>query len=89
MTTAAASLLLPFRYHPACSHTRLTNRCSSSILSSFLLREAQIPRGYLGWGNVSTLGFSLAAAIGAKLLSRTAVRERHWRCRGVLHDGQL
>jgi thiamine pyrophosphate-dependent acetolactate synthase large subunit-like protein len=29
--------------------------------------EAQIPRGYLGWGNVSTLGFSLAAAVGAKL----------------------
>ena len=26
-----------------------------------------IPRGFLGWGNVSTLGFSLAAAIGAKL----------------------
>jgi len=29
--------------------------------------EALIPRGYLGWGNVSTLGFSLAAALGAKL----------------------
>lgn len=29
--------------------------------------RAQIPRGYLGWGNVSTLGFSLAGAIGAKL----------------------
>jgi acetolactate synthase-1/2/3 large subunit len=29
--------------------------------------EAQIPRGYLGWGNVSTLGFSLAAVLGAKL----------------------
>jgi acetolactate synthase-1/2/3 large subunit len=29
--------------------------------------EAQIPRGHLGWGNVSTLGFSLAGAIGAKL----------------------
>ena len=29
--------------------------------------EAQIPRGFLGWGNVSTLGFSLAAAVGAKL----------------------
>jgi thiamine pyrophosphate-dependent acetolactate synthase large subunit-like protein len=29
--------------------------------------EAVIPRGYLGWGNVSTLGFSLAAALGAKL----------------------
>ena len=26
--------------------------------------EAQIPHGYLGWGNVSTLGFSLAAAVG-------------------------
>ena len=26
-----------------------------------------IPRGFLGWGNVSTLGFSLAAAMGAKL----------------------
>ncbi len=29
--------------------------------------EAQIPRGHLGWGNVSTLGFSLAGALGAKL----------------------
>ncbi|HMH54482.1 MAG TPA: thiamine pyrophosphate-dependent enzyme [Candidatus Acidoferrum sp.] len=29
--------------------------------------EAQIPRGHLGWGNVSTLGFSLAGTIGAKL----------------------
>lgn len=29
--------------------------------------EARIPRGHLGWGNVSTLGFSLAGAIGAKL----------------------
>src|SRR6058998_912677 len=29
--------------------------------------EAQIPRGFLGWGNVSTLGFSLAGAVVAKL----------------------
>jgi acetolactate synthase-1/2/3 large subunit len=29
--------------------------------------QAEIPRGYMGWGNVSTLGFSLAGAIGAKL----------------------
>ncbi len=29
--------------------------------------ESAIPRGYLGWGNVSTLGFSLAAAMAAKL----------------------
>ncbi len=29
--------------------------------------DAVIPRGFLGWGNVSTLGFSLAAALAAKL----------------------
>lgn len=29
--------------------------------------EAVIPRGYVGWGNVSTLGFSLAVAAAGKL----------------------
>ncbi|MGH7331642.1 MAG: thiamine pyrophosphate-dependent enzyme [Candidatus Rokuibacteriota bacterium] len=29
--------------------------------------EAHIPRGFLGWGNVSTLGFSLAGTVAAKL----------------------
>ena len=29
--------------------------------------EAQVPHGFMGWGNVSTLGFSLAGAIAAKL----------------------
>jgi thiamine pyrophosphate-dependent acetolactate synthase large subunit-like protein len=29
--------------------------------------ESLIPHGYLGWGNVSTLGFGLAAAVAAKL----------------------
>ncbi|UCD72745.1 MAG: hypothetical protein JSW01_04630, partial [Candidatus Bathyarchaeota archaeon] len=29
--------------------------------------EATIPHGYIGWGNVSTLGFGLGAATGAKL----------------------
>ncbi len=29
--------------------------------------QAHIPRGFLGWGNVSTLGFSLAGAVAAKL----------------------
>jgi acetolactate synthase-1/2/3 large subunit len=29
--------------------------------------EARIPRGYMGWGNVSTLGFGLGAAVAAKL----------------------
>ena len=28
--------------------------------------DTLIPRGFLGWGNVSTFGFSLAAAIAAK-----------------------
>ena len=52
--------------------------------------EAQIPRGYLGWGNVSTLGFSLAGAVGGQArVSESAVRQRHRRCRRLLHDGQL
>ena len=29
--------------------------------------EAQIPHGYLGWGSVSTLGFSLAGAIASRI----------------------
>lgn len=29
--------------------------------------EALIPRGFIGWGNVSSLGFGMAAAAGAKL----------------------
>ncbi len=29
--------------------------------------KAVVPHGFLGWGNVSTLGFSLAAAMAAKL----------------------
>jgi acetolactate synthase-1/2/3 large subunit len=34
---------------------------------SSTIYEATIPRGYLGWGNVSTLGYGLAAAMAAKL----------------------
>jgi acetolactate synthase-1/2/3 large subunit len=29
--------------------------------------ESTVPHGYVGWGNVSTLGFGLGAAVGAKL----------------------
>ncbi|HUS78203.1 MAG TPA: thiamine pyrophosphate-dependent enzyme [Patescibacteria group bacterium] len=29
--------------------------------------EARVPHGFLGWGNVTTLGFGLGASIGAKL----------------------
>jgi acetolactate synthase-1/2/3 large subunit len=42
--------------------------------------EAQIPRGYLGWGNVSTLGFSLAGALGAKLAYPD------WQCVNITGD---
>lgn len=42
--------------------------------------EAQIPRGFLGWGNVSTLGFGLAAALGAKLA------HPEWQCVNITGD---
>ena len=51
--------------------------------------DTLIPRGFLGWGNVSTLGFSLASTIGAKLgLSRPPVRCCHRRRRCRLHARQ-
>jgi thiamine pyrophosphate-dependent acetolactate synthase large subunit-like protein len=34
---------------------------------SSTIYEALVPHGYMGWGNVSTLGFGLAAAMAAKL----------------------
>jgi len=34
--------------------------------------EARIPRGFLGWGNVSTLGFSLAGTVAARLATPSA-----------------
>jgi len=43
--------------------------------------ESVIPHGFLGWGNVSTLGFSLAAAMAAKL----AYPERQ--CVNITGDG--
>lgn len=39
--------------------------CPRDHLAPFF--EAIIPRGYLGWGHHSTLGYSLGGAIGAKL----------------------
>jgi acetolactate synthase-1/2/3 large subunit len=33
--------------------------------------ETPVPRGYLGWGHHSTLGFSVAGSIGAKLAEPT------------------
>ena len=42
--------------------------------------ETRIPRGFLGWGNVSTLGFSLAGAIAAKLA------HPDWQCVNLTGD---
>jgi len=39
--------------------------CPRDHMAAFY--EAIIPRGYLGWGHHSTLGFSLGGAMGAKL----------------------
>ncbi len=45
----------------------VTHESGNTRDQSSTVYEAVIPRGYLGWGNVSTLGFSLAATIAAKL----------------------
>ncbi|MBI2871702.1 MAG: hypothetical protein HYY00_00745 [Chloroflexi bacterium] len=42
--------------------------------------EAVIPRGFLGWGNVSTLGFGLAGAMAAKLA------HPEWQCVNITGD---
>lgn len=42
--------------------------------------QALIPRGFMGWGNVSTLGFGLAAAMAAKLA------HPDWQCVNVTGD---
>jgi acetolactate synthase I/II/III large subunit len=48
-------------------HSFITADSGSTRDQTSTVYEAQIPRGYFGWGNVSTLGFSLAGAIAAKL----------------------
>ena len=51
--------------------------------------DTLIPRGFLGWGNVSSLGYSLACSSccqeGASGPQR---RGCHWRGRAWIHDGQ-
>lgn len=42
--------------------------------------EAVRPRGFLGWGNVTTLGFGLAAAVAARLT------HPDWQCVNVTGD---
>jgi thiamine pyrophosphate-dependent acetolactate synthase large subunit-like protein len=48
-------------------HSFVTGDSGNTRDQTSTVYEAQIPRGYLGWGNVSTLGFSLAGAVAAKL----------------------
>jgi thiamine pyrophosphate-dependent acetolactate synthase large subunit-like protein len=45
----------------------ITHDSGNTRDQSSTVYEALIPRGYMGWGNVSTLGFGLAAAVAAKL----------------------
>lgn len=45
--------------------------------------ETPVPRGYLGWGHHSTLGFSVSALIGAKLAEPEKI------CAGFIGDGAL
>lgn len=45
--------------------------------------ETPVPRGYLGWGHHSTLGFSVSALIGAKLAAPEKI------CAGFIGDGAL
>ena len=42
--------------------------------------EAIVPRGYLGWGNSSQLGYGLGLAMGAKLGSLLLGRRKLFRC---------
>lgn len=45
--------------------------------------RALAPRGFLGWGNVSTLGFSLAAAVAGKLA------HPDWQCVNITGDAGI
>ena len=48
-------------------HSFVTADSGNTRDQTSTIYEAHIPRGFLGWGNVSTLGFSLAGAVAAKL----------------------
>ncbi len=63
----------PYRfYHELMSVLDPRNSCITGESGSprdqtSTICETLVPHGYIGWGNISTLGFSLAAAVGAKL----------------------
>jgi len=49
------------------SNSFVTHDSGNTRDQTSTIYEAHIPHGYMGWGNVSTLGFGLAAATAAKL----------------------
>ena len=49
------------------SRTILTHDAGSPRDQTTTLYEATVPHGFLGWGHVTSLGFSLPAIMGAKL----------------------
>lgn len=48
-------------------HSFVTHESGNTRDQLSTVYDTLIPRGFLGWGNVSTLGFSLAATLAAKL----------------------
>ena len=48
-------------------NSTVTHESGNTRDQSSTVYESIIPHGYIGWGNVSTLGFGLGAATGAKL----------------------
>ncbi|MEM2942654.1 MAG: thiamine pyrophosphate-dependent enzyme, partial [Candidatus Bathyarchaeia archaeon] len=48
-------------------NSSVTHESGNTRDQSSTIYESLIPHGYIGWGNVSTLGFGLGAAVGAKL----------------------
>jgi thiamine pyrophosphate-dependent acetolactate synthase large subunit-like protein len=48
-------------------HSVITHDSGNTRDQLSTIWEATVPHGYVGWGNVSTLGFGLGAALGAKL----------------------
>lgn len=63
----------PYRIYWDLMHTLdrensfVTHESGNTRDQTSTIYEAIIPHGYMGWGNVSTLGFGLGASVGAKL----------------------
>jgi thiamine pyrophosphate-dependent acetolactate synthase large subunit-like protein len=62
------------------NHSFVTHDSGNTRDQISTVYEAVIPRGFLGWGNVSTLGFGLAAAMAAKLA------HPQWQCVNITGD---